>query len=290
MKKELLVTYCKGLCMGVADIIPGISGGTIALILGIYDRLIKGVSNINVKFIPHILRGEYKKALNHINDMDLKLFIPLISGIITSFLIMSHIINYLLEHYCALMYSFFFGLILASSIVLLGEIKKLKFIEIPLLFFGFIISYLVVGSEYINLGHSLPILVLSGALAICAMILPGISGAFILLSINQYDYIIGAIKNFQIIDILFFGLGGIIGLLSFSKLLYYLLKNHRSATMFLLTGLMLGALRLPYIKIVENMNGIPFLYMILCGIFGFLAVILLEDSIVTKFINNIKNS
>ena len=276
MKKELLTIYLKGMCMGIADIIPGVSGGTIALITGIYDRLITGISNINIRFIPYLLKKEYGEAKKNIDKIDFKLFIPLILGIGTSFLIMSNLIHYLLENYVAITYSFFFGLILASALILFKEVKKISIKIIPIFIVGFLFAFFVVGSEYIQLGHSFPILFASGALAICAMILPGISGAFILLFLNQYSYIISLINGLEIAELLVFGAGGAVGLFSFSRILSYILHNHRSATMLFLTGLMLGALRFPYQNIAENINSANPLFLGLSLICGFLIVMIME--------------
>ena len=272
---ETILIFLRGLFMGTADIIPGVSGGTIALITGIYERLIHAISKIDFKFILFLFKGDFKNfKKNALQEIDFELFIPLLAGIGLAILTMSKVISYLLASYPAPTFAFFFGLILASAIFVYGHVDELNLKNIFFVILGLIFAVIFVGLNPIQANHSLPIIFLSGALAICAMILPGISGAFILLLLNQYEYMINVLNSFQITEILTFIAGAILGILSFSRLLDYLLNHHKSVTMAFLVGLMVGTLRLPYEKISTNLESIwP---VISAAIFGFVLVFVLE--------------
>lgn len=273
--REAVVIFLKGLCMGIADIIPGISGGTIALIAGIYERLLHSISKINFKFIPYFLKGDFNKANKNIRDMDFELFIPLLSGIGLALLLMSNIIHFFLQKFAAITYAFFFGLILSSGVLLYKKTEGLSAKNILFLIVGFLFAFLFVGSARLGIGHSLPVIFLSGIVAICAMILPGISGAFILLFLNQYEYMLFVLKKLRLAEIFVFGFGALIGILCFSRIVDYLLSKYRAFTMFFLIGLMLGALRFPYQNIARAMDSL--LPVLISFIFGFFIVFILES-------------
>ncbi|MEA3307680.1 MAG: DUF368 domain-containing protein [Elusimicrobiota bacterium] len=263
--------------MGTADIIPGISGGTIALITGIYKRLIGSISGIDFKFVNHVLKGDFKRAWENIKEIDFALFIPLGSGIVLAILLMSNIIHYLLENKTAVSYAFFFGTILSSAVVVYRKEDGFAIKNIFPMIGGFLVAFLLVGFTVMQIEHSLFNLFISGIIAICAMILPGISGAAILLLLNQYEYMLDALKGFQLPEIFVFCAGALIGILSFSRIVRFLLREYKSFTMCFLIGLMVGALRLPYKAIIQTMDsGTPVL---ISGLFGFAIVFVLE----TKF-------
>ncbi len=220
--------------MGIADVIPGVSGGTIAFITGIYERLIKSISQFKFK--------EFRKN-------DWKFFVPLGLGILTSLYIFSGIVSFLLENYPSLTYSFFIGLILASSFLIKKGTKSFGFEQIVFLIFGLVSAYAISGLTTIYVSHTLPFIFFSGGVAISAMILPGISGAFLLLLLNQYEFLLKSLHEKNLVVIATFGFGAIIGLLSFSRFLSYLLKNFREVTFYFLIGIMLGALRIPLTKV-----------------------------------------
>ncbi|WP_429222892.1 DUF368 domain-containing protein [Methanobacterium oryzae] len=261
--------------MGTADVIPGVSGGTIALITGIYERLIHAISRIDFKFILYLFEGDFKRFKeNAIQEIDFELFIPLLLGIGIAVLTMSKVISFLLANYPAVTFGFFFGLILASAIFVYNHVDELNIKNLSFLAIGFIFAIIFVGLNPIQANHSLPVIFISGSVAICAMILPGISGAFVLLLLNQYEYMINALNNLQIVEIITFMAGALVGILSFSRILDYLLIHHKSVTMAFLVGLMIGTLRLPYEKIVANMESpIP---IIIAAIIGFFIVFILE--------------
>lgn len=260
--------------MGIADTIPGISGGTIALITGIYERLVHSISKIDFKFVTYFLKGDFDEAKKNISEIDFKLFIPLITGIGLAILLMSNIIDFLLKNVTALTYAFFFGLIAASAVLLYKRGDGMSVKNISFSFIGFIFALLFVGLDALQIGHSLPALFISGILAICAMILPGISGAFILLFLNQYEYMIFVLTNLRFLELFTFGFGALIGILCFSRVLDYALERHENVIISFLIGLMLGALWLPCQNIVSTMDSI--LPVLISAMLGFSIVFILE--------------
>lgn len=272
--REHLLIFLRGIFMGTADIIPGVSGGTIALITGIYERLVHAISNINSLLVREVINRNLGKAFKNISRIDFALFIPLLSGIGLAFLALSYVMSYFLTEYTAITYSFFFGLILSSSIFVYKYVGKYHWENLFFLAIGLVFGFWFVGLNALGTNHSLVIIFFSGALAICAMILPGISGSFILLLLNQYEFMVNALKNLLLDKIIIFLAGATIGILSFSKLLDILLRKYKEATMSFLTGLMVGSLRLPYQKI--SYSGAPLPYITASVIMGFSIVIFLE--------------
>lgn len=276
--KETILIFLRGLCMGSADIIPGVSGGTIALITGIYQRLIQGIDlgfNEGLNIIKYIFKNDWKNAKNSLFKIDLRLFIPLFIGIGLAIISLSRLINYLLENNTASIYAFFFGLILASVFFVFKKVKKRNFPVISLFVIGAIFSFWFIGLNPISANHSLPVIFFSGALAICAMFLPGISGAFVLLFLGQYQFMIESLNNFAIKEIITFIIGAITGLILFSKIIDFLLHRYKSATLSFIIGIMVGSLRLPYIKIISVDYSI--MAVLIFGIIGFGLVLVLEN-------------
>ncbi len=278
--KESVLIFLKGFLMGIADTIPGVSGGTIAFITGIYHRLIHAFSHINLRFITLSLRGKFKESLNILKNHDWALFIPLGLGIVSAILLFSQVILYLLTNYAGFTFAFFAGLILASALIIQKHTQKF---DVKSLFFsvlGFVLAFFLVSETAFSINHSAIVIFLSGFVAISAMLLPGISGAFILLLLGQYNYILDALHNFNFLVILEFALGAILGLLFFSKFLDFLLEKHKNTTYFFLIGLMLGSLRLPYLTIRDT-EGFSFL-ILLFAILAFILVFILEKKANTK--------
>mgnify|MGYP001942380116 CR=1 FL=1 len=225
--------------MGAADIVPGVSGGTIAFITGIYEELIASIDNIHLGLLNTLRKEGFKKFWTELNGNFLgSLFI----GIIFSILSLANLMKYLLEYQPVMTWSFFFGLILGSAWLIGKSEKGWKKKEYIALLIGSSIAYYITVSDSIQSPNSYPFLILAGAIASCAMILPGISGSFILLLMGKYKYIMQAVSDIKILDILSVGIGVIIGLLSFSKFLNWLFKNHKRTTIALLTGFMIGSL------------------------------------------------
>lgn len=241
MKKSFF-TFLKGVAMGTVDIIPGVSGGTMALILKIYDKIIDQLQKINLVLLKNFLRGRFQLVFAQI---DLRFLLALILGIGTAIMSLAHIISWGLEKYPIYLFSLFFGLIIASSILLIPR-KNIKGASIIFLILGFIIAWIVTSLTSANTPENYAFIFLSGSIAICAMILPGISGSFVLLLLGKYEFILNTIKNPFILNnliiIIIFILGCIIGLLAFSRLLNFLLKKYYTPTLMLLIGFMLGSL------------------------------------------------
>ena len=266
--KEIILIFLKGLFMGSADIVPGVSGGTIALITGIYERLIYAISRIRFSFLKPLLKAnfsDFKEKL--IEEIDFELFIPLILGIGIAFITLAKVISYLLDTQTAYTFSFFLGLILASAYILYTRLENFNIRLIIISLIGIILSYIFVGLNPIAANHSLIVIFISGLIAICAMILPGISGSFLLLLLGQ--------NSRNLIEIFVFGIGAVIGILGFSKLLNYLLERYESATMAFLIGIMVGTLRLPIIKITSTIQG-SWIPCIILALIAFVLIIVLE--------------
>ncbi len=262
--------------MGSADIVPGISGGTIALITNIYERLVKGISNINFSFVKPFLKKDFKEfKLKLFDEIDFELFIPLILGIGLAFIFLSGVIDYLLKVFPTYIYSFFLGLIIASVYVLYSKLEEINIKLIIITIIGTALAYLFVGLNPIANNHSLIVIFFSGMIAVCAMILPGISGSLILILLGQYNYMLSALHNMNIVEIIVFVIGAVIGILSFSKFLNYLLENYETVTMAFLIGIMIGTLRKPFTIISLNITNswINCLIFIIIGVF---LIILLE--------------
>jgi|FLOH01.1.fsa_nt_gi putative membrane protein len=272
--KESILIFLRGLIMGLADIIPGVSGGTMALITGIYERLIKSISNINFLLVKPFFSGKFKLFFKNFKKIDWQLFVPLIIGIVVSFLAFAHLIDYLLLTQTGITYAFFFGLILSSAFFVYKQAGKINWKTILAGIIGLVFAFWFVGLNPLAENHSLIVLFFSGIIGICAMILPGISGSFILLLLGQYEVMINAVKEFKFDKLIVFIVGAFIGLLAFSKLLDFLLKRFKAVTMFFLTGLMLGSLRLPATEVISsNLNWI---FAIISALIGFVIVFILE--------------
>lgn len=234
-----LKVYLGGVMMGAADVVPGVSGGTIAFILGLYDRLINALSGVNKDSIKLLLKGDFKGLWGH---FDGRFLLPLGLGILTSIFAIAGLITHLLATYPEYLWSFFFGLILASAYFLISQIHAFSSRHFACLVVGIAVGAAISLIVPTQLSTSYPIVFVSGMIAICAMILPGISGSFLLLMMGMYGFILGAVKSFDLLIIAIFACGALIGLLSFSKVLNYLLKHAKQVTLSALTGIMLGAL------------------------------------------------
>ena len=265
--------------MGSADIVPGVSGGTIALITGIYGHLVEAISNIRFGFLKLLFKGDINGFINGLFDeIDFKFFIPLILGIGVAFLCFAKVVTYCMDNHTALTYAFFLGLIIASAVILFKKLNQINLKNIVFALIGCILTFIFVSLNPIAANHSILILFISGMIAICAMILPGISGSFLLLLLGQYKYMLNALHNFQIVEIVVFVVGALIGILGFSKILNFLLKNHEEVTMAFLIGVMIGSLRVPGVEILNSV-GINIAGLFPClivAVIGFAIIIILE--------------
>lgn len=236
---DYLIISFKGLAMGAADAVPGVSGGTIAFISGIYEELITTISNVNLTLFKTLFKEGIKQFWKQING---NFLLALFSGILISFISFMRLAKYLLEHQPILIWSFFFGLILASIYFIGKQVSKWNLALIISLIIGAIIAFYITMLPTLKSTDSYLFLFLSGAIAICAMILPGISGSFILIILGSYKTLSNALHDFDIKKILVFVAGTIIGLLSFSHILKWLFKRYYNTTLALLTGFIIGSL------------------------------------------------
>ena len=265
--------------MGSADVIPGVSGGTIAFITGIYDRLVHSISTA-FSFFLSVFSFRWKQIKISFKEVDFPLFVPLGTGVVIAIFFFSKFIQYFLTGYTAITYAFFFGLILASALVIYQKMKVRNYEHLIFFALGLVFASFIMGISSLGMSNSLLFIFISGMLAICAMILPGISGAFILLLLGQYEYLISALHAYNLPVISLFSLGALLGLFSFSKALDYFLRKFRSLTLAFLVGLMLGSLRVPFGKILEAKGNI--LFILLMGLVGFLLVWVLEAKLGKK--------
>lgn len=274
---DYILIFLKGIAMGAADVVPGVSGGTIAFISGIYQELINSINRINLDVIKNLKKNGLKATWASING---NFLLALVCGIGVSVLTFSKIIMHLLETQPILVWSFFFGLVLASIVFIWKEITHWTAKSIISLLIGIIISYYITIAEPAHSPDSYWFLFLSGFIAIIAMILPGVSGAFILLLMGSYQTVIGTINqlregitqmNFEILgDALLklgtIALGALLGLKLFSRVLTWMFAHHKSTTLALLIGFMIGSLNKiwPWKEILKtrvNSHGetVPFL-------------------------------
>ncbi len=237
--KDYVLLYMKGLGMGAADIVPGVSGGTIAFITGIYEELLNSIKSFNLDALQILRQFQLKSFWKHINGTFL---VVLLAGIFTSILSLARLVTWLLEHYPIQLWSFFFGLIIISAILVTKEIKKWNAAVVLAGIAGIIIAYIITIASPAETPDALWFIFLAGAVAICAMILPGISGSFILLLLVKYEYILTALKELNIAVILVFGLGCVVGLLSFARVVSWLLDRYYNVAVALLAGFMIGSL------------------------------------------------
>jgi putative membrane protein len=295
---DYFIISLKGIAMGAADVVPGVSGGTIAFISGIYEELLTSISSINFKTLKLLKAEGVKSFWKSING---NFLISLVLGIGISILSLAKLISWLLEHEPILLWSFFFGLVLASILYIGKQITEWKITTIVILIIAAIFAYWITTLNPLISGDSPStiFLFLSGAIAICAMILPGISGAFILVLLGAYKPILAAIDNKDVKTLAIVGVGAIVGLLTFSRILKWLFNHYKNLTLAILTGFVLGSLNKiwPWKETLTwraNSHGIqvplneqsisPFsfdgdpqlLFSILLAVVGFLAILILE--------------
>lgn len=243
MKERNILQYIfvslRGIAMGAADIVPGVSGGTIAFITGIYEELIESINRINFQAVGILKREGVLACWKHING---NFFVFLFLGIGVSLLTLSKIVLYLLVNQPVMLWSFFFGLIIASIWLIGKSIKHWNFGVILSLLVGTGIAFYISSLQTVAHVDAKWYIFLSGMIAICAMILPGISGSFILVLMGSYHIILSALKEKELDVIVLFAAGCLIGLLSFARVLKYLFNHFKEVTIALLTGFMIGSL------------------------------------------------
>ncbi len=255
--KDYLFIILKGVAMGAADAVPGVSGGTIAFISGIYEELVTTISNINLDLLKTLKNKGFNAFWTKLNG---NFILALLTGIIISFISFMRIAKYLLEQHPVLIWSFFFGLIIASIYFVGKQIKKWSAATVIALIIGTCIAFYISNLPSLASNTSSYFLFIAGAIAICAMILPGISGSFILVILGAYKTLSDAFHDFDLKKIALFASGAVVGLLSFSRILKWLFKHYHNITLALLTGFILGSLNKvwPYKKtdtVMSDLNG-----------------------------------
>jgi putative membrane protein len=299
METRNFLQYCiitlKGIAMGAADVVPGVSGGTIAFISGIYEELITSINNMDLALLRTLGQQGFKAFWERLNG---NFLLALFLGIFISLFSLATLVSWLLENRPILLWSFFFGLVSASIYFVGKAIEKWNLAAIILLIVGALGAYYITTLPPIDNTEGLPFLFLSGALAVCAMILPGISGAFILVLLGSYKTILDAVHERDLTIVATVALGAIVGLLSFARLLKWMFTHYKNVTLALLTGFILGSLSKiwPWKKVLEtkvfNNKVIPirehnvspfsfegdnqFIYALLLGIIGFSLIFTLE--------------
>jgi putative membrane protein len=267
--RDYLVVCLKGAAMGTADAVPGVSGGTIALIAGIYERLIAAITDFDVDLLRSLLgvhtaagRAEFAAR---VRALDLAFLVSLGLGVATALITVSRVLEVALEEYTALTFAFFFGLIAASAIVLYGEVNVDTPRRLAAAVAGFVFAFVLTGEVTAILPNTPLVVFLAGVVAISAMILPGISGSFLLLILGQYEYVVRSLRQFTDAVLAIdgptlltdgavlgsFASGAVVGLLTISRVIEWALEHYRAATLTFLVSLMVGALRLPVERVVE---------------------------------------
>ena len=238
--KDYVVIGLKGMAMGAADVVPGVSGGTIAFISGIYEELLTSISSVNLSLLKTLKSEGIKAAWKQVNGSFL---LSLFIGIFVSIVSLAKAIKWMLENEPILLWSFFFGLVLASVIYIAKQITKWKVLTFVLLVLGAGLAFYITTLNPLVSENSSPLfLFLAAALAICAMILPGISGAFILVLLGAYKPVLAAVNNRDFTTVAIVGAGAIAGLLTFSRILKWLFTNYKNYTLAVLTGFIIGSL------------------------------------------------
>ena len=242
MKKDLkqyFLILLKGMGMGAADVVPGVSGGTIAFITGIYEELIHSIKSIDGEAVRLFFTGRWKSFWKHING---NFLLAVFGGIFIAVVSLARILEHLLETHPVLIWSFFFGLILVSSVVVARRIREWNYSRVVALVAGVAIAFYITSVTPAETTEATWFIVLAGVLASCAMILPGISGSFILLLLGKYAFALNAVNEVEVLSLLLLGIGAVIGLLSLSRLLSWLFRKYHDGTVAVLAGFMIGSL------------------------------------------------
>ena len=248
---QYLILFLKGLAMGAADVVPGVSGGTIAFVSGIYIELIDTIKSVNIQALRVLKSQGLAAAWRHING---NFLVVLLSGILTSLFSLAVVMQFLLAEHPLPLWSFFVGLIVGSVIYLLRQYRFAHWREYLLFATGIAIAWGISVAPSVQLEGTLATMFFAGSIALCAMILPGISGSFILMLLGLYPVFIGAIAELQLDILMVFGLGGIIGLAVFSRVLSWLLAHYEVPVIAMMCGFLVGSLNIiwPWKQVLES--------------------------------------
>lgn len=244
---QYLGIVARGICMGASDIVPGVSGGTMAFILGIYEELIDSIRTLGQ---PNFLQAVFKFRIKDIFQiLNWEFLLSVAIGIFIAIITLSHALESLLINQPVYLWSFFFGLVLASVVVVSKRIKNWTPTLGGMLLLGAVAAYLLVGLVPVQTPNDWWFLIISGAVASCALILPGISGAFLLVLLGKYQYVLGSVNDVRAGDLnaafplVFVAIGAVLGLVTFAQILGWLFRRYHDLTVALLIGLMVGSLR-----------------------------------------------
>ncbi|RPI52030.1 MAG: DUF368 domain-containing protein [Deltaproteobacteria bacterium] len=276
----------KGFCMGAADVVPGVSGGTMAFILGIYKELIESIRSFDLIFLKLLFSLKLNDALNHVSW---RFLMALGMGILMAIFSLARILSWLLQNQPILIWSFFFGLIVASLFTVSRYLEKWTPCIFAWVGLGAVCTYLLVGLVPVSTPDTPWFLFMSGAIAICAMILPGISGAFILVLLGKYHYVLEAVNNRDFLTLFIVAAGAGVGLISFIRFLNWLLNKYYNFTIAILIGFMLGSLRKiwpwkrslqgmtdTYVNILPNQWSAEVMQALCLAVLGFLIVFFMD--------------
>ncbi|MEE0316922.1 MAG: DUF368 domain-containing protein [Bacteroidales bacterium] len=235
-----ILTGLKGFGMGAANVIPGVSGGTIALLTGIFTEIIDALNALmDPSSWKMLLKGQFREFWRYVHGTFL---VSLLVGVLISIFSLAKLMVYVMHFYPVQTWAFFFGLIIASSVYMIYDIKGWKFVDVLFFAVGIALGVVICTLSPTTTPDDLWFIFICGAIAVCTMILPGISGSFILVILGKYDYIMQSVNQLNLPVLLVFGIGCVIGILGFSKFLHWLLKRYERATMLTLVGFVIGAL------------------------------------------------
>lgn len=282
--REYLRLYLTGVGMGAADTVPGVSGGTIAFVMGIYGDLLNAIKSINLHSIRLLLRFKFKEFFEYV---PWQFVLVLGLGILTSVLSLARLVSWAMEHQRVYLFAIFMGLVIGSGVAIIPKIKRWTPVTVLALVGGAVAAYVIVGLvPRENLSHDPLTLFISGMLAITAMILPGISGSSILLVLGQYQFVLNAVKTFDLVSLGSLAAGCVVGIAIFSRILSYLLKRYEQTTIAVLIGFVLGSLRAVWPwkeadlasapNVLPNVATPEFAAALMLIVFGFLLVNLID--------------
>lgn len=237
--KNYILVFLKGIAMGAADVVPGVSGGTIAFITGIYEELIHSIKSIDIEAVKLFFTGKWTSFWKHING---NFLFSVFFGIFLAVVSLARLLEHLLETQAILVWSFFFGLVLISAFIVARRIKEWNYSRLVALIIGIGAAFYITSVTPAETTDASWFIFLSGVLASCAMILPGISGSFILLLLGKYEFALNAVNEIDIKALFLLGAGAFVGLLSLSRILSWLFRRYHDATVAVLAGFMLGSL------------------------------------------------
>ena len=252
--RQYLRLFGSGIAMGAADLVPGVSGGTMALILGIYRALLEAIKSVNLRNLRTLASGRIGQLLS---DFPWRFLLTLGLGLITAVLLLANLLGELLKNRPTFLYAAFAGMIVASILAIAARVRWGVPQALALVGSALAAFVIVAAPQLQEADHSLPTLFFSGMLAICAMILPGISGSFILLILGQYEYVLDLVRGLDLLPLAIFALGCGLGLMIFSRFLSWLLRRYEQTTMAVLAGFMLGSLRLIAMKASAGIDALP---------------------------------